>query len=55
MAVRTTIGNIGGIYFITFTCQQWLALFEIANSYDRYKSAGVSITLSILSINNEFD
>jgi len=23
-----------GIYFITFTCHQWLPLFEIAKGYD---------------------
>jgi len=34
MAVRTTIDNTEGIYFITFTCQHWLSLFEITNSYD---------------------
>ena len=34
MAVRTPIDNIEGTYFITFTCQHWLPLFEITNSYD---------------------
>ena len=31
---RTQIDNTEGIYFITFTCQQWLPLFEITNRYD---------------------
>ena len=33
MAVRAPIDNIG-TYFITFTCQHRLPLFEITNSYD---------------------
>ena len=34
MAVKTPIEFSEGMYFITFTCQQWLPLFEITNSYD---------------------
>lgn len=34
MAVRTPIEQAEGLYFITFTCCQWLALFEITNGYD---------------------
>ncbi len=34
MSVRTPITEADGIYFITFTCSQWLSLFEITNSYD---------------------
>jgi len=34
MAVKTPIDYTQGIYFITFTCQDWLPLFEITNSYD---------------------
>jgi REP element-mobilizing transposase RayT len=34
MAVKTSINNAAGIYFITFTCQHWLPLFEITKSYD---------------------
>lgn len=34
MAVRTGIEQTQGAYFITFTCQNWLPLFEITNSYD---------------------
>ena len=34
MAVKTTIDYTEGLYFITFTCQDWLSLFEIAKSYD---------------------
>jgi hypothetical protein len=34
MAVKTPIEEAEGIYFITFTCQHWLPLFEITKSYD---------------------
>ena len=34
MAVKTPIDYTEGMYFITFTCQDWLSLFEITNSYD---------------------
>jgi hypothetical protein len=34
MAVKTPVDYAEGIYFITFTCQDWLSLFEITNSYD---------------------
>ncbi len=34
MAVKTPIDYTEGIYFVTFTCQDWLSLFEITNSYD---------------------
>ena len=34
MAVRTTIDDTEGLYFITFTCQHWIALFEATKSYD---------------------
>ncbi len=34
MAVKTSIDYTEGIYFITFTCQDWLSLFEITKSYD---------------------
>ncbi len=34
MAVRTTIDDTEGLYFITFTCQHWIALFEVTKSYD---------------------
>ena len=34
MATKTTITEKDGIYFITFTCQQWLPLFQLTNSYD---------------------
>ena len=33
MAVRTPVEQTEGLYFITFTCCQWLPLFEITNSY----------------------
>ncbi len=34
MAVKTSINNAEGIYFITFTFLHWLPLFEITKSYD---------------------
>jgi hypothetical protein len=34
MAVRTPIKQTEGPYFITFTCCQWLPLFEITDGYD---------------------
>ncbi len=34
MAVRTSIQQGESIYFITFTCQNWLPLFELTNGYD---------------------
>ena len=34
MAVRTAIEQREGPYFITFTCCQWLPLFEITDGYD---------------------
>ncbi len=34
MAVRKTIPNKDGLYFITITCARWLSLFEISNGYD---------------------
>jgi len=34
MPVRKTIPEKDGVYFITFTCAQWLPLFKITNGYD---------------------
>lgn len=34
MPVKRKITNPDGVYFITFTCYQWLHLIEITNSYD---------------------
>ena len=34
MPVRRNIANNDGTYFITFTCTNWLPLFEIANAYN---------------------
>ncbi len=34
MAVKTPIEDNEGIYFITFTCQNWLCLFELTKRYD---------------------
>lgn len=33
MATETVVGT-KGIYFITFTCHQWLSLIDLANAYD---------------------
>lgn len=33
MPVRTNIANNDGTYFITFTCTNWLPLFEKADAY----------------------
>jgi REP element-mobilizing transposase RayT len=33
MTVRRTISEYNGIYFITFTCCNWLPLFDEANGY----------------------
>jgi hypothetical protein len=34
MAVRPVVEQTKGLYFITFTCCQWLPLIEITNGYD---------------------
>ena len=34
MPVRKTIPEKDGVYFITFTCVQWLPLFQVSNGYD---------------------
>ncbi len=34
MSVKTAIAEKDGIYFITFTCKNWLPLFELTESYD---------------------
>ncbi len=34
MSVRRAIAEKDGIYFITFTCKNWLPLLELTNSYD---------------------
>jgi REP element-mobilizing transposase RayT len=34
MSVRRAIAEKDGIYFITFTCKNWLLLFKLTNSYD---------------------
>lgn len=34
MSVKAAIHEKDGLYFITFTCQDWLPLFELTNSYD---------------------
>jgi hypothetical protein len=34
MAVRKAIPEKDGVYFITFTCTNWLPVFKICNAYD---------------------
>lgn len=34
MAVKTTQKEKNLIYFVTFTCYNWIPLFEITNAYD---------------------
>ncbi len=34
MAVKTPVDFTEGLYFITFTCQDWLSLLEKIKSYD---------------------
>jgi REP element-mobilizing transposase RayT len=34
MPVRRTIPHNSGMFFITFTCHQWLSLIDIVNGYD---------------------
>lgn len=34
MAVRLQVSENSGLFFITFTCLQWIPLFELTNSYD---------------------
>lgn len=34
MSVRLPIHERDGVFFITFTCLDWLPLFELTNSYD---------------------
>ncbi len=34
MPVRRAIADKDGVYFITFTCTNWLPLFKLCNAYD---------------------
>ena len=34
MPVRKAIPEKDGVYFITFTCNNWLPLFKLCNAYD---------------------
>ncbi len=34
MPVRKAITEKDGVYFITFTCTNWLPLFKTCNAYD---------------------
>lgn len=34
MSVKRAIAERDGIYFITFTCKNWLPLFELTSSYE---------------------
>ena len=51
MAVKTSIEQAEGIYFITFTCQNWSALFEVPKhtitEYNQYLNDKIMKYLSI--------
>ncbi len=34
MSIKTTHSNQPALYYITFTCHQWLPLFDLVNGYD---------------------
>ena len=34
MSVKYKHSNVYSMYFCTFTCYEWMHLFELANSYD---------------------
>ena len=34
MSTRTTHNSEASLFYITFTCYQWLPLFELCNAYD---------------------
>ncbi|HEX5155509.1 MAG TPA: hypothetical protein VFW07_28900 [Parafilimonas sp.] len=34
MPVRKAIAEKDGVYFITFSCNNWLPLFKLCNAYD---------------------
>ncbi len=34
MATRTSHNSEASLFYITFTCYQWLPLFELCNGYD---------------------
>ncbi len=34
MSTKKQISESEGVYFITFTCYEWLSLFELTNGYD---------------------
>jgi len=34
MAVRLQINESSGLFYITFTCLNWLSLFDLTGSYD---------------------
>ena len=34
MSTRTTHSNDAALFYVTFTCYQWLPLFELCNAYD---------------------
>lgn len=48
MAVRTNVDNIEGTYFITFTCQYWLPLFEITIVTIRYINALIILKQKVI-------
>ena len=34
MSTRTTHSSDEALYYLTFTCHQWLPLFQLCNGYD---------------------
>jgi REP element-mobilizing transposase RayT len=59
MSVRRNINETNGIYFISFTCAQWIHLFEMAQSYyvvykwfDHLKSKGHYILAYVIMPNH---
>ncbi|SRR6266496_1541728 len=60
MSVRTQHGNEPTLYYITYTCYNWLHLFSIANAYDLiYKwfdylkdSAQIKVTAYVIMLNH---
>ena len=51
MSVRTLHGNEPTLYFVTFTCYNWLPLFSLTNSYDLvYKWFDVLRTIAQIKV-----
>ena len=59
MSIKNKISERSGIFFISFTCGQWLSLFEITNSYsniykwfDHLKAKGHKILAYVIMPNH---